>query len=320
MALGPAYYFSLMLRIGTSGWNYPTGKGTWNGIFYPLPEDRERGFDELRFYSERFNTVEVNSTFYGQPRANASLGWVKRTPPDFEFAAKLYQKFTHPKLSIDPGPVTQADIDAFKGGIEPLAASGKLGPLLVQFPASFQRSQASVDYLAWLLKTFAGYALAVELRHRSWSDAPETAQLLDAHRAAWVQIDEPKFPSSIRQDLKGPPGDLYYLRLHGRNAKEWWDHAESEDRYNYFYSVEELEPIANRVRDVLELARTRPSQAVKKAYLLLNNHFSAQSVANAVTLKKMLDEPVTARMPAELVERFPDLAGTVATFPRARLL
>ena len=129
-----------MLRIGTSGWNYPTGKGSWNGIFYPLPEDRERGFDELRFYSERFNTVEVNSTFYGQPRANVSLAWAKRTPADFEFAVKLYQKFTHTNMSIDPGPVNQADVDAFKGGIDPLAAAGKLGPLLIQFPASFQRS------------------------------------------------------------------------------------------------------------------------------------------------------------------------------------
>jgi uncharacterized protein YecE (DUF72 family) len=301
-----------MLRIGTSGWNYPTGKGTWNGIFYPLPEDRERGFDELRFYSERFNTVEVNSTFYGQPRANATLGWVKRTPAGFEFAVKLYQKFTHPNMSVDPGPVTQADVDAFKGGIDPLAAAGKLGPLLIQFPASFQRSQEAIDYVAWLLKAFAGYALAVELRHRSWSDASHTAGLLDGHHAAWVQIDEPKFPSSIRQDLKGPLADLYYLRLHGRNAKEWWDSAESEDRYNYFYSAEELQPIADKVRDVRAM--------VKKAYLFLNNHFSAQSVANAVTLKKMLDEPITGRMPPEFVERFPDLAGIVSTLPRARLL
>jgi len=301
-----------MLRIGTSGWNYPSGKGTWNGIFYPLPEDRERGFDELRFYSERFNAVEVNSTFYGQPRANATLGWVKRTPADFEFAVKLYQKFTHPNMAIEPGPVTLADVDAFKGGIDPLAASGKLGPLLIQFPASFQRSQEAIDYVHWLLKAFAGYALAVELRHRSWSDASNTAELLDTNRAAWVHIDEPKFPSSIRQDLKGPRAELYYLRLHGRNAKEWWDHAESEDRYNYFYSAEELQPIANKVRDV--------RAAIKKAYLFLNNHFSAQSVANAVTLKKMLDEPITGRMPPELVERFPDLAGIVSTLPRARLL
>lgn len=302
----------MSLRIGTSGWNYPNGKGTWNGVFYPLPEDRERGFDELRFYSERFNTVEVNSTFYGQPRANASLGWVKRTPANFDFAVKLFQKFTHPNMSIDPGPVTQADVDAFRGGIDPLAASGKLGPILAQFPASFQRKDEAVDYLGWLLKAFGDYELAVELRHRSWSDAPETAQLLNEHNAAWVQIDEPKFPSSIRQDLKGKGSGLYYLRLHGRNAKEWWDHAESEDRYNYFYSEEELEPIAKKVRDIRAM--------VKKAYLFLNNHFSAQSVANATTLKSMLDEPITARMPAELVERFPDLAKIVSTLPPARLL
>jgi uncharacterized protein YecE (DUF72 family) len=301
-----------VLRVGTSGWNYPAGTGTWNGIFYPLKQDRQRGFDELRFYSERFNTVEVNSTFYGQPRANATLAWAKRTPKDFDFAMKLFQKFTHPNMSIDPGPVTQADVDAYRGGVDPLAASGKLGPLLAQFPSSFQRTQEAIDYLAWLMKAFADYDLAIELRHRTWSDAPETAQLLNDHGAAWVQIDEPKFPSSIRQDLKGKGGDLYYLRLHGRNAREWWDHAESEDRYNYFYTEEQLEPIAAKVRDIRAM--------VKKAYLFLNNHFSAQSVANATTLKSMLDIPVTSRMPPELVERFPDLAKIVSTLPRARLL
>jgi uncharacterized protein YecE (DUF72 family) len=300
-----------MLRIGTSGWNYPTGRGTWNGIFYPLPEDREPGFDELRFYSERFNTVEVNSTFYGQPRANVTLAWARRTPPDFEFAVKMFQKFTHPNLSIDPGAITQADVDAFRGGVDPLAAAGKLGPLLIQFPSSFQRSQEAVDYLAKLLRAFAGYRLAVELRHRSWSDSPSTVALLDEQKAAWVQIDEPKFSSSIQQDLVGGHADFYYLRLHGRNATQWWDHAESEDRYNYFYSKEELEPFAEVVKEV--------SRLVKKAYLFLNNHFSAQSVANAVTLKRMLDEPITTRMPEELVERFPDLAG-MPTLPRARLL
>jgi len=316
-----------MLRIGTSGWNYPTGKGTWNGIFYPLPEDRQRGFDELSFYAERFNVVEVNSTFYGQPRANVTLGWAKRTPPGFEFAVKLFQKFTHPNMairqaqaypersrgvSIDPGPVTQADVDAFKGGIDPLAATGKLGPILAQFPSSFQRTPEAVAYLRWLMTTFADYQLAIELRHRSWSDATDTRSELDAHRAAWVQIDEPKFASSIRQDLVGGPSAIYYLRLHGRNAAQWWDHAESEDRYNYWYSQEQLEPIAKAVRDVRSM--------IKKAYLFLNNHFSAQSIANAVMLKKMLDEPLDTRMPAELVERFPDLAGIVPTLPRARLL
>jgi len=63
-----------------------------------LPADRERGFDELRFYSERFNTVEVNSTFYGQPRAQVTRAWAKRTPANFEFSVKLFQQFTHPRM------------------------------------------------------------------------------------------------------------------------------------------------------------------------------------------------------------------------------
>src|SRR6187397_1458452 len=109
MSLGTA-----SLRIGTSGWNYPAGKGTWNGIFYPFPEDRQRGFDELAFYAERFNVVEVNSTFYGQPRTNVALGWARRTPADFEFTVKLYQKFTHPGMTSDTTPISAADVDAFK--------------------------------------------------------------------------------------------------------------------------------------------------------------------------------------------------------------
>jgi uncharacterized protein YecE (DUF72 family) len=303
----------MAVRIGTSGWNYPTGKGTWNGVFYPLPEDRERGFDELRFYAERFNTVEVNSTFYGQPRANAALNWVKRTPGDFEFAVKLYQKFTHPGMTLDRTPVGQADVDAFKGGIEPLAAAGKLGPLLIQFPASFQRSQEAIDYVGWLLNAFADYVRVVEVRHRSWSDAGSaTLALLKEHDAALVRIDEPKFASSVREDWSVHESGIYYVRFHGRNAREWWDHAESEDRYNYFYSEEELEPIAAKARQARDLK--------KRVYLMMNNHFSAQSVANATTLKKMLDEPITAKMPAELVDRFPDLARIVSTLPRARLL
>lgn len=299
-------------RVGTSGWNYPTGRGTWNGIFYPLPEDRERGFDELRFYAERFSTVEVNSTFYGQPRAGVTLGWVRRTPDFFDFSIKLFQKFTHPGMAVDPGPVTQDDVDQFKGGIEPLAAAGRLGAILAQFPPSFHRSPEAEAYLDWLLRTFASYAIAVELRHRSWSDdAPATRALLDAHDAAWVQIDEPKFDSSIRQELRPNGHEVFYARLHGRNAAQWWDHEEAEDRYNYLYSPAELAPIAQKARDARAL--------VKKVYLYLNNHFSAQSVANATTLRKMLDEPVTARMPAELVERYPELEG-VPTLPRARLL
>src|SRR6267154_777560 len=89
------------LRIGTSGWNYPSGRGTWNGVFYPPARKRPKGFDELAYYASHFDTVEVNSTFYGQPRAAVSRAWAERTPAGFEFSVKLYQQFTHPKMFKD---------------------------------------------------------------------------------------------------------------------------------------------------------------------------------------------------------------------------
>jgi uncharacterized protein YecE (DUF72 family) len=301
------------LRIGTSGWNYPSGKGAWNGIFYPEKGMAPKGFDELSFYAERFNTVEVNSTFYGQPRKTVSLNWVKRTPPGFEFAVKLYQKFTHPNLVTDKAAVGAADIDGFKGGIDPLAAGERLGPLLAQFPASFKDTPEARTYLEWLLRAFRDYRVAVELRHRSWSDHDaEIRELLQGAGAAWTQIDEPKFRFSIRQDLKPNVKGFYYMRLHGRNAEQWWEHEHSEDRYNYLYSEAELRPIAEAVQTARAL--------VKKQYIYLNNHFAAQAVADAAVLRQLLDEPVTAPMPAELVSRYPMLEGKVTTLPPLRLL
>jgi len=268
------------LRIGTSGWNYPSGKGTWNGVFYPPSRGRAKTFDELSFYAEHFNTVEVNSTFYGQPRADVTRKWAGRTPAGFDFSVKLYRKFTHPKM-VEHEPATVFDIDEFKRGIDPLASAGKLGALLAQFPPSFKSDAASLEYLNGLLEAFRGYELAVELRHRSWSDAfAETLSLLKAHGAAFVQIDEPKFKLSIAQNQLPNIPTFYYMRLHGRNAAQWWQHEKSEDRYNYLYSEEEIGEFV----ETISAARA----IVKKAYVYTNNHFSAKSVANAQMIKKQL--------------------------------
>jgi uncharacterized protein YecE (DUF72 family) len=312
------------LRIGTSGWNYPSGKGTWNGVFYPRRKGRKSagsGFDELAFYAERFNTVEINSTFYGPPRDTVSRGWAERTPEGFEFSLKLYQKFTHPgmykasRLSDVPGTaeeldalarVNRVDVDEFRAGIEPLANAGKLGALLAQFPASFKDSAESRAYLDWLLTTFRQYPVAVELRHSSWSDhIGETLALLNAHGAAWTQIDEPKFRFSIRQNWLPNITGFYYVRLHGRNAAQWWRHAATEDRYNYLYSREELKPFA----ETAVAARA----IVKKAYLYMNNHFAAKSVANAIVVKDLVGDPIDADFPPELIEHYPELKSIVVT-------
>jgi uncharacterized protein YecE (DUF72 family) len=307
--------------VGTSGWNYPSGRGTWNGIFYP--RRRPKGFDELAYYAEHFETVEVNSTFYGQPRAEVSRAWSKRTPAGFDFAVKLYQKFTHPRLYRER--VTQsvpadargeadviaalarpnaADIDEFRRGIDPLAAAGKLGPLLAQFPASFKNDEAARDYLTDLLRAFAGYQIAVELRHQSWSDRLlETLTLLNDFGAAWVQIDEPKFRFSIRQNFLPNVKSFYYMRLHGRNAAAWWKHERSEDRYNYLYSADELQEFTETANAARRL--------VKKAYLFTNNHYSAKSVANAAMIKQQLGEPIDGDYPPEFIERYSELAGAI---------
>jgi uncharacterized protein YecE (DUF72 family) len=304
------------IRIGTSGWSYPSGKGTWNGIFYPTPPGRKStrgGFDELRFYAEHFNTVEINSTFYGVPAPSTARGWVERTPPGFEFSLKLFQKFTHPGMFLkstgeDPWNLGGKDVDEFRRAIEPLASAAKLGALLAQFPASFKNEPDSVAYLAWLLEQFRDYPIAVELRHRSWSDQPvDTLQLLASFGAAWAQIDEPKFRFSIRQNMLPNVPTFYYLRLHGRNAAQWWTHDKSEDRYNYLYSAEELRPFAEAAKEA--------SREVKKAYLYANNHFSAKSVANAAILKHDLGQRLPGEYPQEFVDRYPDLKGLVKVLP-----
>jgi len=287
------------LRIGTSGWNYPGGKGTWNGVFYPPSRGRAKSFDELAFYAEHFNTVEVNSTFYGQPRPAVSRAWVDRTPAGFEFSVKLYRKFTHPKM-VDLEPATVFDIDEFRRGIDPIASAGKLGALLAQFPPSFKSDPASLGYLNSLLEAFAGYELAVELRHKSWSDAfGETLSLLKTHGAAFVQIDEPKFKLSIAQNQLPNIPTFYYMRLHGRNAAAWWQHEKAEDRYNYLYSPAEVGEFVETVSAAREI--------VKKAYLYTNNHFSAKSVANAAMIKKQLGEPLEGEYSDAFSARYPEV-------------
>ena len=309
------------VRIGTSGWSYPTGEGTWNGIFYPPKGRRPRGvgkFDELRFYAEHFDTVEVNSSFYRIPSVAMTKSWAERTPPRFEFALKLFQKFTHPEMfqkatGDDPLDLDQGDVDEFRTAIEPLARADKLGALLAQFPASFKNESNARGYLEWLLERFREYELAIELRHRTWSDDPvDTLKLLGEFGAAWVQIDEPKFRLSIRQNLLPNVKTFYYLRLHGRNAAQWWKHDKSEDRYNYLYSTNELEPIADAVEEA--------AREVKKAYIYANNHFSAKSVTNAAILKYQLGQDVPGEYPEEMVKEYPDLKGIVKILPASPLL
>jgi uncharacterized protein YecE (DUF72 family) len=309
------------VRIGTSGWSYPSGPGTWNGIFYPSRRsqqaERLARAGELAYYAEHFDTVEVNSSFYRLPDPAVTKKWASQTPARFDFCLKLFQKFTHPGMyrhgaearaggGESPIPaVISADVDVFRQSIEPLCAAGKLGALLVQFPPSFRYGDEARDYLAWLLQSFSDYPMAVELRHRSWSDRQqEVLALLEARQAAWVQIDEPKFRFSIRQDYLPNQGRLYYMRLHGRNAEKWWTHDHPDERYNYLYSPAEIGGFADTVE--------RVRQVVRQIYVFMNNHFAGKAVANAAALRHAMGQPVPGEYSDEMIARYPFLEKIVS--------
>lgn len=266
--------------IGTSGWSYPKGEGTWTGYFYPPGK-----INELEYYSQFFNTVEINSSFYRPPNPGYVYNWVRRVPEGFLFTVKLWQKFTHPKMykeaTGEEAVISQRDVDIFKQSIEPLVKYGKLGALLAQFPPSFKNDHYGKQILNAVIGTFGQYRLAVELRHRSWSDDKETATLLKENYASWVQIDEPKFKTSVAEGLP-ITADMIYFRFHGRNAEMWWK-GNTETRYKYLYSQEEVNELADKVKSLTEKA--------KLAFVLFNNHWQAYAPRNAVDMQKALQLP-----------------------------
>jgi uncharacterized protein YecE (DUF72 family) len=268
--------------VGTSGWSYPKGEGTWNGYFYPA----DRKTDELVYYSRFFQTVEINSTFYRPPEPSMAQSWVNRVPDDFLFTVKLWQKFTHPKMfekaTGEIAAISQDDVNLFCRGIEPLVKAGKLGALLAQFPPSFTNDRHGKDVLQGLITHFGQYHLAVELRHRSWSDDPATARLLSEANVAWVQIDEPKFSFSLGANVP-QTSDLAYFRFHGRNKEMWWK-GDVETRYCYLYSADEIKELAARVKSVSEKSRL--------CFVFFNNHWKAYAPRNATDIMKALDLPL----------------------------
>ena len=195
-----------------------------------------------------------------------------------------------------------ADLDEFRRGIDPLASPASSARCSRSFRRASRTRRRRATTSPSCCRRSPTTAVAVELRHRSWSDRiGETLALLNGFGAAWVQIDEPKFRFSIRQNYLPNVKGFYYMRLHGRNAAKWWRHEKSEDRYNYLYSADELKEFS----ETADAAR----QLVKKLYLYTNNHFSAKSVANAAMIKQQLGEPIEGEYPPEFVAALSGAGG-----------
>jgi uncharacterized protein YecE (DUF72 family) len=314
------------IRVGPAGWSYPD----WAGYVYPSP--RPKGFHEATYLAEFFDTIEINTSFYSPLQPGHAHQWLERVAanPRFLFTAKLWQKFTHETFFEEESGTTAAparssssklsrmasgstgnpsaeDERVVRAGFDVLRNAGKLGAVLLQFPFSFHRTSETTAYLTAVLKRFADYPLAVEVRHASWDD-PEIFALLGEHHAAICNIDQPIIGKSLlpregRSPLPGedPGAPIGYVRLHGRRYDTWFSDDPTippHERYNYLYSTEELTPWAERIQTAGEHAR--------KVFAITNNHYLGKGVVNALQLISIM-RGAKVNVPEPLRARYPEL-------------
>jgi uncharacterized protein YecE (DUF72 family) len=287
--------------IGTAGWSYED----WEGIVYP--SGREGRLHPLAYLAGLIDIVEVNSTFYRTPSFAMALSWVKKLAdsPEFLLAVKLHQVFTHIREDF-----TAKDVEDFKKGISPIAASGRLAALLLQFPWSFTNTPAHRDYLVGLFKMFAEFPLSLEVRHSSW-DAPGFYGLLREHAVAYCNIDQPMIGKSLGPSAVVTNPKFAYVRLHGRNAKDWFREGAGRDaRYDYLYAKDELEEWIQRIREI--------GKDTDRIYVITNNHYRGQAMANALQIKNMITGKKLA-IPGGLLKQYPVLEDIVEKIRRGQL-
>jgi uncharacterized protein YecE (DUF72 family) len=258
------------IRFGPAGWDYPD----WAGIVYPKP--KPKGFDPLRFLSEYFDTVEINSTYYRPAAPKTARSWAERVRDRgaFRFTLKLYKRFTHERGTA----FTREEVDEVRSGFDPIAEAGKLGAVLLQFPWSFRNDDANREWLRDVAEAFSAYPLVVEVRHASWNEPGFYSELAERGLGI-VNIDQPLFHDSIRPAARAT-SPIGYVRVHGRNYRDWFRKAAGRDeRYDYLYTAKELEPWAERTREL------QKDPIVHDVYVVNNNHFRGQAVANAAMLE-----------------------------------
>lgn len=295
------------IRIGTAGWTDPTL--TAAGVFYP--DGVKSAEARLRYYASRFSMVEVDSPYYALPTAANAALWVERTPEDFVFDVKAHALMTgHPtetarlpkvlrealprevaaKKRVYPKDLPTEVYDAVWGGfvdaMQPLARSGKLGAVLLQFPPWFVPGDENRDAILEACERLEGLPAAIELRNRSWfteHTADRTLRLLSDHELPFVMVDEPQgLRSSVPPVVAATSPRLAVLRLHGRRADQWERRgATVAERYRYLYDREQLaewvEPVA------------RVAGQARETHVVFNNCFANYGTTNALEMERLLE-------------------------------
>lgn len=241
------------LFLGTSGWSYRE----WEGKFFQKGEKRK-----LRAYSRIFKTAEINSTFYRNPSKGTVFGWLRYSPPNFVYTAKLPKLITHNKKLGLRGDV-KPDLETYLELMRPLQLGGKLGCLLIQLPPSYDFNIDNLEAFFELLDPLFRYA--VEFRNLTWM-RDETWDLLQKYEVAYTNVDEPLLPPEIHMTA-----DFAYFRWHGKGENPWFD---------YRYSNEEIDQWIPKLK--------RTTEKAKRVYGYFNNHFHGYAPENCLYLIEKL--------------------------------
>ena len=286
------------IEVGTASW---TDKTLLASGWYPpaanTPEKR------LAYYAKQFPIVEVDSTYYGPPAEQTARLWAERTPAGFTFNIKAYSLLTgHPtrvasiykdlrpqteKTTVYPGdlkPQTYEEIwSRFLSALDPLAAAGKLGALLFQFPPWFGIRKSNREYLLEIVARCRPLTPVFEFRNSSWFDganANETLDFLRAHKLPYVCVDMPQGHKSSVPPIVTATADLAVVRFHGHSEK--WTSKNIYEKYGYDYSGAELREWAPKLRGLADQA--------ERTQVFLNNCYGDASQRNAATLIKFLED------------------------------
>lgn len=308
------------IRLGTCSFADEALVNAW------YPTGIRTGEERLRWYAERFDTVEIDSSFYRLPTAKTTAAWAERVPDGFVFHVKAFapmtrhgvrhallppsvQELVEPdergRVERMPRDVRGVVFGAFENAVEPLRAAGKLGGILLQMAPYVVFRDRSLEYLEWAAKQLEGYDVLVEFRHYSWFDdehRAETLAFLEQHGLTNVIVDAPRSEAkNLIPTVVALTSPTAYVRLHGRNASKWNVRGGgAADRFDYVYSDAEL---AEWVEPMRELA-----EGAEQAYVLANTNARspdprgdgeiAQGPWNALALARVLGDAGLTVTPA----------------------
>ncbi len=249
---------SINWHLGTMGFGYQQ----WVGAFYPAGMTKK---NFLAHYSQHFSAVEIDSTFYGIPRASTVQKWTAVTPDDFTFCLKTPKSITH-------APTLETGVAEMQTFLEIVSALGdKLGVVLIQFGPEFGygRMQELANFLETLPQNIR---FAVEFRHTSW-EQPETAELLSKHNICWTAADYIYMSKTIQRTT-----DFLYLRFigpHGQFGSKDREMVDKTPELHYWH--EQIQPHLPKIQDV---------------YVFMNNDYSGFSPATCNRFKAIVGDDV----------------------------